>query len=114
MPSRRTTALPIRRDRFGQVDLVLGPVELLGLEEHHRVRGGDGHAQQAVGIGGGGRRDDVQAGRVCVVGLGGVAVVLDSADAAGVRDPDHHGQATGPLVRLRILATWLMTCSKAG
>ena len=58
--------------------------------------------------------DHPQAGRVRVVRLGGVAVVLDAADAAAVGDPDHDGSAIAPRVRLRSLARCEVICSNAG
>ncbi len=86
------------------VPVRLAPVQPLGLHEDDRVVGGDGGAQQPVGVGDGGRGDDVQTGRGHVVGLGGVAVVLHAADAAAVGDAhgDRHGQrAAGAVAHLR-------------
>ena len=89
-PGRRTTARPIGSTAVGslRVPVGLGPVQPLGLEEDDRVVGGDGGAQQPVGVGDGRGRDDVEAGGGHVVRLGGVAVVLDAADAAAVGHAD--------------------------
>ena len=74
------------------VFVLLGPVAALGLEEHDGIGAADRLAQQPVGVGRGARGDDAQPGRVDVVGLRGVAMVLDAADPAAVRHPDHDRQ----------------------
>ena len=92
-----------RRPAGAQDGGLLRPVPPLGLEEDHRVRALDRLPQQPVRVGRGGRGDDPQARRVSVVRLGGVAVVLDAADPAAVRDPHHDRQrqrAAGPVVQL--------------
>ena len=91
-PGRRTHGAPDRRHRHADVDLLLGEVLPLGLQEDHRVGVVDRRAQQPVGVGVGRRGDHVEAGGVRVVRLGGVAVVLDAADAAAVGDADDHRQ----------------------
>src|SRR5699024_4790966 len=83
---------PFRGRGGGQVHLTLGPVELLRFHEHDRVGGGDRFPQHPVRVRRGGGGDHGQPGGVRVVGLGGVAVVFDPADAARVGDTDDHGQ----------------------
>jgi hypothetical protein len=90
-------------DRLGldrEVDLLLGPVAPLGLEEDHRVVALDGPAQQRVGVGGRGRGDHLEAGGVAVDGLGALGVVLDGPDGPAVGDAaDHrHGLGAGRAV----------------
>ena len=61
------------------------------------------------------QRDDPQAGGVREVGLVGLAVVLDRADAAAERDADDDRHARrSPSERARSLATWLTMWSNAG
>ncbi len=52
LPRRRTAARPERRDPVRRVGrpVGLGPVQPLGLQEDHRVVGGDRRAQQPVGV----------------------------------------------------------------
>ena len=85
-PPRRIAARPNgARPRCARSVSSLRPVQLLRLQEDHRVGVGDGVAQQPVRVLGRGRGDDLQARGVRVVRLAGVAVVLDAADAAARR-----------------------------
>ena len=87
MPSRSTRAVP-SAPSGAVADLALVPVAALGLVEDDRVVGLDGlldHPVRVVRVGAG---DDPQAGGVREVGLVGLAVVLDRADAAAERDAD--------------------------
>src|SRR4051812_28883650 len=79
-----------------RVDIGLVPVATLGLEEHDRVVAGDGLLDHPVGINRVGAGDDLQPGGVREVGLRRLAVVLDSADAAAVRDADRDRQLHVP------------------
>src|SRR6266702_1894490 len=80
-------------DRLGpdrQVDLLLGPVAPLGLEEDHRVVDLDRLAQQRVGVSRRRRGDDLEPGGVSVERLRALGVVLDRADAAAEGDAYDH------------------------
>ncbi|MDF9805169.1 hypothetical protein M2436_003716 [Streptomyces sp. HB372] len=74
------------------VDLALVPVTPLGLEEDDRVVALDGLLHHPVGVARVGRRDHLEARDVREERLGGLAVVLDRADAAAVRDTDDDRQ----------------------
>ena len=113
LPRRRTAARPSGRDLGGCVGrpVGLGPVQPLGLQEDDRVVGGDGRAQQPVGVLDGRRGDDLEPGGGEVVRLGGVAVVLDPADAAAVRDADgqrHRQRAAGAVAHPGDMADQLL------
>jgi hypothetical protein len=99
-PLAQHPGLPIGSVLDRQVDLLLGPVAALGLEEDHRVVALDGLAQQRVGVGGRRRRDHLEAGGVAVDGLGALGVVLDGADGPAVGDAadDRHGLGAGRAV----------------
>ena len=88
---------PVERQRRGQAagGVHVGPVPVppLGLEEDHRVVAADRELDHRVGVGGVAAGHHAQPGGVREQRLGGLAVVLDRADAAAARDPDHHRQA---------------------
>ena len=69
-------------------------VEALGFEEDDRVIAFDAADEQSLGIIGIRRHHDAQAGRVCVVGFGRLAVVHAAADAAAARSADGRGAPT--------------------
>jgi hypothetical protein len=65
---------------------VVGPaINPLRFEHQHRIVGGDGFEQQALGIVGIRRRDDHEAGLVRKHGLRRLAVVVAALDAAAER-----------------------------
>ncbi len=74
------------RDGLG-VELALVPVAALRLEEDDRVVALDGLLHHPVGVGRVGGRDHLQSRDVREQCLGRLAVVLDGADAAAVRNP---------------------------
>ena len=92
MPSRHDVRLEQLARGGGLVDLALVPVAALGLVEQHRVVGLDGLLDHPVGVLGVGAADDLEAGGVGEVGLVGLGVVLDRADAAADGDADDHRQ----------------------
>ena len=65
-------------------------VQVLVLEEDHRVVAPDGRAQQAVGVKRRARADDAQAGAVREQRRAGLRVVDGAADVAAVRRAHHH------------------------
>jgi hypothetical protein len=81
-----------RRRGCHQVQLALLVVAALGLVVDDRVVALDGLLDHPVGILRVGARDDAKTRGVGEVGLVGLAVVLDRADAAADGDADHHGQ----------------------
>ena len=95
MPSRTVRALPkgIMKSGAGIVALVVGlAVEVLGLQEEHRVVAADGGAQQAGGIQGRAGIDHPQAGDVGEGALAALAVVDGAAhEVAADGHPHHHG-----------------------
>src|ERR1700677_4171239 len=92
-------------------DRLPGPVPALRLEEDDRIGTRDGLEQEVVCVRWRGRRDDPEAWRVRVVRLGGITVVLDTADGAAVRDAHHDGQAhpaPGAVAQLGQVAGYLL------
>ncbi len=97
MPSRTTCAENRSRDAAGcvEVDLTLLVVAALGLVEDHRVVALDGLLDHPVGVLGVGAEHHAQPEGVREVGLVGLAVVLDRADAATHGDADDDGHLDG-------------------
>ena len=95
-PGRRTTAWLSERASRRRATDSLGPVLPFRLQEDHRVRAVDRGPQHGVGVVGRTRRDDPEPGRVRIENLGGIAVVLDAANSAAVRnaDDDRHLDVT--------------------
>src|ERR1700677_896150 len=92
-------------------DRLPGPVPALRLEEDDRIGTRDGLEQEGGCVRWRGRRDDPEAWRVRVVRLGGITVVLDTADGAAVRDAHHDGQAhpaPGAVAQLGQVAGYLL------
>ncbi len=73
------------------------PVQLLVFQEQHRVGAAQGGAEQARGVVGRARRDDVQARHVAEKGLDRLGMIQRAADAAPVRRPNHHRHAELPV-----------------
>ena len=74
-----------------EVDLALLVIAPLGLVEDHRVVGLDGLLDHPVGVGRVGAEDDLEPERVGEVGLIGLAVMLDRADASTHGDAHDDG-----------------------
>ena len=93
-----------RVGRGRRVELGLLPVAALGLEEHDRVVARDRLLDHPVPVDRVRRRDDAQPGGVREVRLRALAVVLDRADAAAVRDADDQRASSGRRASAR--AAW--------
>ena len=95
-------ALPMRHDVVLVRQVVLDPaVEVLVLEEEHRVVVADRRLEQALGVVGGRRLDHLEAGRVEEERLGVERVERPAADAAAARPADHHRHAGAVAVAAR-------------
>ena len=73
-------------------------VEVLVLQEDHRIVVADRRLDQALGVVGRGRLDDLEARRMHVRHLDILGMERASVDVAARRSPDHHGDRLAPAI----------------